>query len=179
MPTPEDTANGDQFDCWTLDETTPVSANFNVGDRASIIFYSKYKVKTNPVNPGGGNGQNGGNQTGQNANSGNGQSQKSASENKVQPPKAVKEKTIKTTAGKAKVSITAKKTGKITGFMIRYKTGSAKWKVIKAKGNKNLKISIKKLKRNKKYKIQVRTYRLVGKKKVYSAWSKVKIIRTK
>ena len=47
------------------------------------------------------------------------------------------------------------------------------------KKKKTTKYKVKKLKAKKKYYVRVRTYKTVKGKKVYSAWSKVKSIKTK
>ena len=86
---------------------------------------------------------------------------------------------VKLSAGKKKIVVTANKNGNISGYEIKYKTGSSKWKTVKVPGNKDLKKTIKKLKSKKKYKVQVRTYVNVNGQKQYSAWSKTKKIKVK
>lgn len=50
------------------------------------------------------------------------------------------------------------------------------WNISK---NKTTSLTVKKLKANKKYYVRVRTYNKVNGKKIYSAWSKVKTVKTK
>ena len=97
---------------------------------------------------------------------------------KVELPNPPKQ--VKSTGGKAKIKITAKKVGNISGYEIRYKTGKGKWKTIRVSGNKKLNKTIKKLKRRTKYKVQVRTYNDTDKGRQYSkSWSKTVSVKTK
>ncbi|MDD4369938.1 MAG: MBG domain-containing protein [Anaerostipes sp.] len=69
----------------------------------------------------------------------------------------------------------------ITGYQLRYST-SSKLKGSKTttiKGYKKTSITVKKLKAKKKYYVQIRTYKKVGSKTYYSAWSKTKKVKTK
>ena len=75
------------------------------------------------------------------------------------------------------LKITAKKSGNITGFSIRYKKDSGAWKTVTVKGNKKLSKSINKLTKGSTYKVQVRTYLTVSGKKYYSSWSTAKSIK--
>ena len=52
-------------------------------------------------------------------------------------------------------------------------------KTITIKKQKTTKATVKKLKAKKKYYVRVRTYKTVNGKKVYSAWSKIKTVKTK
>ena len=89
-------------------------------------------------------------------------------------------KQVKVTGSKAKIKITAKKAGNISGYEIRYKTGKGKWKTIRVSGNKKLNKTIKKLKRRTKYKVQVRTYIDSDNGRRYSkSWSKTVSVKTK
>ena len=54
---------------------------------------------------------------------------------------------------------------------------NAKYSTIKS--TKITSKTIKKLKANKKYYVQVRTYKLVKGDRYYSAWSKIKSVRTR
>ena len=68
-----------------------------------------------------------------------------------------------------------------SGYQIKYSTSSsmknAKYSTIKS--TKITSKTIKKLKANKKYYVQVRTYKLVKGDRYYSAWSKIKSVRTR
>ena len=70
---------------------------------------------------------------------------------------------------------------RITGYQIRYSTkssmASAKSKTVK--GYSKTSLTVKKLSSKKTYYVQVRTYTKVGKTTHYSAWSKVKKVKTK
>ena len=87
--------------------------------------------------------------------------------------------------------VTAKKKGftvkwkkqktQTSGYEIQYSTNK-KFKTKKTKSN--IKVSaapktISKLKAKKKYYVRIRTYKTVGGKKYYSAWSKAKTVTTK
>ena len=68
-----------------------------------------------------------------------------------------------------------------TGYQIEYslnKDFSKSTKVL-IKKNKITNNTINKLKSKKKYYVRIRTYKLVDAKKIYSNWSKIKIIKTK
>lgn len=74
-----------------------------------------------------------------------------------------------------------KKTKQVSGYQIAYSTAKS-FKSVKYKrvnGYKKTQTTIKKLKKNKYYYVKIRTYKTVGGKRYYSAWSKVKRIRTK
>ena len=88
----------------------------------------------------------------------------------------------KLTAGKKKITLKWKKqTKNTTGYIIQYSTNKKfkKAKSVTVKKNKTVKKVIKKLKSKKKYYFRIRTYKKVGKKKYYSAWSKKKSITIK
>ena len=70
---------------------------------------------------------------------------------------------------------------KIKGYQIRYSTSSkmTKVKIKNVKGYKKTSMKITRLKAKKKYYVQVRTYMIVNGKSYYSAWSKVKSVKTK
>ena len=74
-----------------------------------------------------------------------------------------------------------KQSTQTTGYQIQYSTNkkfkSAKTKTVKK--NKTTSTSITKLKKKKTYYVRVRTYKTVGGKKYYSAWSKTKKVKTK
>jgi len=91
-----------------------------------------------------------------------------------------------TTAGTKKFTVKWKKQAtQTTGYQIRYSTGSS-FKSYNSKivSNKNTtSTTIKNLKAGKKYYVKVRTYKTVKvngeSKKIYSAWSDVKTVKTK
>lgn len=90
---------------------------------------------------------------------------------------------VKLTSGKKKIKVSWKRqlAGK-PGYQIQYSTSSKfksgkKTKTIS--NNKTTSKTITKLKSRKKYYVRIRTYKTVKGKKVYSAWSKVKSIKTK
>lgn len=82
----------------------------------------------------------------------------------------------KVTVKKNKVTI---KTKKVSGckYQVRYSTKKS-MKSAKIKNMKSTSITLK-LKRSTKYYVQVRSYKVVDGKKVYSAWSKAKVVKTK
>lgn len=94
---------------------------------------------------------------------------------KLSTPTSIK---LKSKASGA-LTLTAKKKETITGYTIRYKTGSGSWKQTTVKGNKNLNKTIKKLKKSATYKVQVRSYITISKKNYYSSWSSTRTIKTK
>ena len=94
----------------------------------------------------------------------------------------------KVTAKKKSFVVKWKKSNdEISGYQIQYSTSKKfsgkKTKTVTVKGKKKTSKSIKKLKAGKKYYVRIRTYKTVkvnGKTaKIYSAWSKVKRIKTK
>ena len=69
-----------------------------------------------------------------------------------------------------------------TGYQILYSTSKSFKKgnkTVTVKSVKTVKKTIKKLKSKKTYYFKIRTYRKVGKKNYYSAWSKMKSVRVK
>lgn len=98
---------------------------------------------------------------------------------KINPPKT---KISKTTAGKKKLTVTvSKKKTQISGYQIERSTSKSfkNAKKITLKGYKATKYTIKGLKAKKTYYVRVRTYKTVGGKKYYSAWSSYKSKKTK
>jgi hypothetical protein len=84
----------------------------------------------------------------------------------------------------AKKSFTAtinKKSSQVTGYQIQYSTSkkftNAKTKTIKS--YKTTKLTVKSLSAKKTYYVRVRTYKKVGSKTYYSAWSSYKYTKTK
>lgn len=88
-------------------------------------------------------------------------------------PKKASIKSVKT--GRRNMKITFSKKVSSTGgtyyeYSYRIK-GKSKWKTSKTKKQK---ITVSKLKKGKRYEVKVRAYKVVNKKKIYGAWSKVK-----
>ena len=77
-----------------------------------------------------------------------------------------------------KIKLSWKKIKGVKGYQVRYALSKGKLKKAKIKACKKNSYVIKKLK-NKKYFVQVRAYKIVGKKKYYGAWSKVKSVKVK
>lgn len=94
---------------------------------------------------------------------------------KLSTPTSVK---VTNSSSKA-LKITAKKSGTITGFSIRYRKGTGSWKTATVKGNKNLNKTITKLTKGSAYKVQVCTYITVSGKNYYSNWSPAKSVTIK
>ena len=87
----------------------------------------------------------------------------------------------KLTGGKQQITLKWKNPKNITGYEIQYslkKSFSGK-KTVKIKNAKTLTTTIKKLAANKTYYVRIRTYTTVKKKNYYSAWSKIKAVKTK
>lgn len=82
-------------------------------------------------------------------------------------------------ASKNSIVVKADKAGAVSGYEIRYKKGSGKWKTVQVAGSKKLNRKIKKITRKKKYTVQLRTYYKYGGKKIYSDWSAKKKITLK
>lgn len=78
-------------------------------------------------------------------------------------------------------AIWKKQTTKTTGYQIQYSTSSKfkNAKLITVNKNTAVSLNVKKLLKNKKYYVRVRTYKKVGKKNYYSAWSSAKSVMTK
>ena len=97
---------------------------------------------------------------------------KTASSIRIKTPSA----TLK--AGKKAFNVKIKKLSGVNGYQIKY---SVKKNMKKAKTVTTKKVSnkVKKLGAKKKYYVQVRAYKTVNGKKIFSSWSKVKSIKTK
>lgn len=70
----------------------------------------------------------------------------------------------------------------ISGYEIQYSTSknfANVKKSVKVKGANKTTKTVKKLKAKKKYYVRIRTYKTVGGKAYYSAWSKTKAVKTK
>ncbi len=74
-----------------------------------------------------------------------------------------------------------KLTTQTTGYEIQYSTSSkfSGAKTVTVSKNKTTSKTISKLKAKKKYYVRIRTYKTVGKTKIYSSWSKSKAVTTK
>ena len=73
-------------------------------------------------------------------------------------------------------------TSRITGYQILLATNSKFTKgkkTVTVKGYAKVSKKVTKLKGGKKYYVKIRTFKTVGRVKYYSAWSKVKTIKTK
>lgn len=92
-----------------------------------------------------------------------------------------KKQTIKKiSAGKRKVKVVLKKDTKATGYQIvaaqnsKFNKGK---KVLTKKGNKQITYTITKLSSRKIYYVKARSYKVIGNKKYFGTWSKVKKVR--
>ena len=98
----------------------------------------------------------------------------------VAKPKSTSIKKVK--AAKKAISVIWKKVSGVKGYQIQVATNKKfkkNKKTVNIKKQKTTKTTVKKLKAKKKYYVRVRTYKIVNGKKVYSAWSKVKSVKTK
>ncbi|MBR1752743.1 MAG: leucine-rich repeat domain-containing protein, partial [Ruminococcus sp.] len=90
----------------------------------------------------------------------------------------------KVTSPKTKqLKVTYKKVSGVTGYQVTYSTSSkftkSATKTVSVKGVSSTSKTIKKLKKGKTYYVKVRSYKTVGGKKYYSAYSKVKSVKVK
>ena len=95
-------------------------------------------------------------------------------------PKSASIKKVK--AAKKAISVIWKKVSGIKGYQIQVATDKKfkkNKKTVNIKRQKTTKTTVKKLKAKKKYYVRIRTYKIANGKKVYSAWSKVKSVKTK
>ena len=98
----------------------------------------------------------------------------------VAKPKSASIKKVK--AAKKAVSVQWKKIGGVKSYQVQVATDKKfkkNKKTVTIKKQKTTKTTVKKLKAKKKYYVRIRTYKTVNGKKVYSAWSKVKSVKTK
>ena len=98
----------------------------------------------------------------------------------VSKPKAAKIKKVK--AAKKAVAVTWNKVSGVSGYEVQVATDKKfkkNKKTVTIKKQKATSTTVKKLKAKKKYYVRVRTYKTVNGKKVYSAWSSVKNVKTK
>lgn len=96
-------------------------------------------------------------------------------------PKSTSVSSLK--GGKKKITVKYKKqTSQTSGYQIQAATDKSfkkNKKTVTVKKNKATSASLTSLKSKKKYYVRVRTYKTVNGKKIYSAWSKVKTVKTK
>ena len=87
----------------------------------------------------------------------------------------------KLTAGKQLLTVKWGKRAEATGYELQYalKSSFAGAKTVKIKKNATVSATIKKLKTGKTYYVRLRSYKTVGKKTYYSAWSKGKGVKVK
>ena len=71
------------------------------------------------------------------------------------------------------ITLKWKKNSKITGYEIKYATGSSS-KTVKVKNKNTVKYVLKNLKKGKTYTVRMRAYKTVNKKTYYSTWSSAK-----
>ena len=90
-----------------------------------------------------------------------------------------KKPTVKVKAGKKRMIISYKKVKGASGYEIQYSLKKSFKSGVKKINLKKTKRTVKKLKRGKKYYVRVRAFKKVGKKKIYSNWSKVKSVKIK
>ena len=98
----------------------------------------------------------------------------------VANPKSASIKKVK--AAKKAILVTWKKVSGVKGYQVQVATDKKfkkNKKTVTIKKQKTTKTTVKKLKSKKKYYVRIRTYKTVNGKKVYSAWSKVKSVKTK
>lgn len=80
------------------------------------------------------------------------------------------------------MAVTWNKVSGVKGYQVQAATDKKfkkNKKTVTIKKQKTTKTTVKKLKAKKKYYVRVRTYKTVNGKKVYSAWSSVKNVKTK
>ncbi len=87
----------------------------------------------------------------------------------------------KLTAGKQSLTVKWGRRAEATGYELQYalKSSFAGAKTVKIKKNATVSATIKKLKTGKTYYVRLRSYKTVGKKTFYSAWSKGKGVKVK
>jgi hypothetical protein len=101
---------------------------------------------------------------------------------KIVAPVVAKVKGVKATAAKKAFTVKWSKNTKVTGYEVWYGTNKTVTKGVKKASiakNSTVKKAFTKLKAKKTYYYKVRTYKTVGGKKFYGAWSTVKTIKTK
>ena len=87
----------------------------------------------------------------------------------------------KLTAGKQLLTVKWGRRAEATGYELQYamKSSFAGAKTVRIKKNATVSATIKKLKKGKTYYVRLRSYKTVGKKTYYSAWSKGKGVKVK
>ena len=108
------------------------------------------------------------------------QNDTTTAQTEVAKPKSAKFKKVK--SAKKAISVEWKKVGGVKGYQVQVATDKKfkkNKKTVNIKKQKTTKTTVKKLKAKKKYYVRIRTYKIVNGKKVYSAWSKVKSVKTK
>ena len=89
-------------------------------------------------------------------------------------------KKVKLTAYKKAIKVSAAKSGKVTGYQIKYKLkSSGKWKTVNVKTTKNLSRKIKGLKSKKPYYVKIRSYCKYNSGTFYSKWTAKKTVKAK
>ena len=114
--------------------------------------------------------------------SANSQASNAESTTSAQIQKPNKTSVKKSKAKKGSVELTWSKTKGVKGYEIQVATDKKfkkNKKTVTIKKQKTTKTTVKKLKSKTKYFIRIRTFKTVNGKKVYSAWSKVKSVKTK
>ena len=95
-------------------------------------------------------------------------------------PKKISGLSVK--AGKKKLAVSWKKDSKVTGYQITYAQNSKFTKGVKnvtINKSSTIKKEIKSLKSKKTYYVKIRSYKTVGKTKIYSTYSTVKRVKVK
>ena len=98
----------------------------------------------------------------------------------VSKPNKTKIKKVK--AAKKAIAVTWNKVSGVKGYQVQVATDKKfkkNKKTVTINKQKTTKTTVKKLKAKKKYYVRVRTYKTINGKKVYSAWSSVKNVKTK
>ncbi|MGN0039099.1 MAG: fibronectin type III domain-containing protein [Coriobacteriales bacterium] len=96
----------------------------------------------------------------------------------VSAPKLTSAKSAKKAKLTVKWSAASAKAAAVTGYEVRYKTGSGAWKTKVVKGAKASSVTLS-LKSKKTYKVQVRAYKSAGTVTNYTPWSAAKSAKTK
>ena len=97
-------------------------------------------------------------------------------------PKATKLSKLTSTTAKKLTVKWKKQSAQTSGYQIQYATDSKfkkNKKTVTVKGAKKISKTISGLKAGKKYYVRIRTYKKIGSKNLYSAWSKSKSIKVK
>ena len=84
---------------------------------------------------------------------------------------------LKLSSAKKRLVVKYTKVKKASGFQVKYKIG--KKQVIKTFKTKKSAVKTIKLSKKGKYKVRIRSFKIVNKSRVYSNWSKVKVIKVK